>query len=279
MRMLKKHNFAVIVGILTVILFDALQQKYYLDTFQIYPDVKISFIDLFLNHFLRWTIWGFFSFLFGYITWKLFKKNGPRLQVESWVLIIGFMLIVNLFAILTISVTSLIQLNDVFSVSQLGEHILFFLFQKGLSFIFASSLLLLLLHNYAGNLIIDAQLIEIDELKSNSEKQTPTLTIKIGKKIKVIQLNEIKWIEAFDYCVKIHATDKTYTMRNSLKSLQKNLESHNFIRVHRSALINLDFVDHIDFDLYLIKLLSKEEISLSKSGAKEIKTALASKSV
>ncbi len=279
MQILKNQTIIIIAGILTVVFFDALQQKYYLDSFQIYPDVEITFWDLFISHSIRWSIWVVFCFIYGSLAWKIFKNNRSEIKFETWVLIIAFTLVVNMAAIFSISVLNLFLFGDGFNMPLLGEQLLFILYQKGMSFMFASGLVLLLLYNNAGNLVIDAQLIEIDALKSNSDQDPPTLTVKIGKKIKVIQLSNVHWIEAFDYCVKVHTNEKTYTMRNTLKSLQENLQPYNFIRVHRSALINLDYIDHIDFDLYLIKMLSKEEISLSKSGAKELKSALASKSV
>ena len=279
MRNFRTQTLPIIIGIITVIFFDALQQKYYLDAFQIYPDIQISFWELFLNHTLRWSVWGLFSTIYGITAWKLFKKNSTSIQIESWVTIIAFTLIINALTIIAISLINLLIFDVGFTLNLIGEQVIFILFQKGMSFMFASGLLLLLLYNNAGKLIIDSQLIEIDQLKASSDQIPPTLTVKTGKKVKVIQLTDVQWIEAFDYCVKVHTKDKTFTMRSSLKSLQKNLEEFNFIRVHRSALINLEYIDHIDFDSNLIKLLSSEEISLSKSGAKELKSALASKSV
>lgn len=279
MKLFRNQTLPIILGIITVILFDALQQKYYLDTFQLYPDLEISFWDLLLNHSIRWSVWGLFSLIYGVTAWNLFKRNDSSIQIESWITIIAFTLIINSASILTISAIDILLFTEGFTLTLFGEQALFILFQKGMSFMFASGLLLLLLYNNASKLVIDSQLIEIDQLKSNTDLNTPTLTVKTGKKIKVIQLSEVQWIEAFDYCVKVHTTNKTLTMRSSLKSLQENLGGFNFIRVHRSALINLDYIDHVDFDSNLIKLLNKEEISLSRTGAKELKSALTSKSI
>jgi|GEM_PF-7041513 len=277
--MTKHPTTAIVLGIVSVILFDALQQKFYLDTFNLYPDDPISFWELFLNHLLRWSVWGIFSFIYGYSAWKLFKKQRQDIQFESWLMLGAFVLIVNLVAIISISGLNVLWYADTFSVELFSENILFILFQKGMSFSFASGLVLLLLYNYSGKLIIDAQLVEIDELKATSNQEMPTFTIRTGKKVKVIQLAEVQWIEAFDYCVKVHTSQKAYTMRCSMKSLEESLRAHNFVRVHRSALINLDYIDHIDFDSNLIKLLGKQEISFSKTGAKQLRSMLASKSI
>jgi len=277
--MIKHPTTAIALGIVSVILFDALQQKFYLDTFNLYPDDPISFWQLFLNHLLRWSVWGIFSFIYGYSAWKLFKKQRHDIQFESWLMLGAFVLIVNLVAITSISGLNVLWYADTFNLELFSENILFILFQKGMSFSFASGLVLLLLYNYSGKLLINAQLVEIDELKSTSNQEIPTFTIKTGRKVKVIQLAEVQWIEAFDYCVKVHSSEKAYTMRCSMKSLEESLRSYNFVRVHRSALINLDYIDHIDFDSNLIKLLGKQEISFSKTGAKQLRSMLASKSI
>ena len=148
---------------------------------------------------------------------------------------------------------------------------------------FAASLLVLLTYNRANSLVIDAQWVEIKNLKeqsvSSTEIEDPTLNIKIGNKLKVIPLSEVHWFEADDYCVKVHTSEKAYTMRKSLKSLQKELASLNFVRVHRSALLNLDYLDHVNFQSSTVKLQNTSEVPLSKSGASLLRKILHTKSV
>jgi two-component system LytT family response regulator len=50
---------------------------------------------------------------------------------------------------------------------------------------------------------------------------------------------EIDWIEAEDYYVGIHASGKRYRIRESLAALESRLDPTQFVRVHRSAIVQL----------------------------------------
>ena len=58
----------------------------------------------------------------------------------------------------------------------------------------------------------------------------------------VIDLAEIEWIEAEDYYAGVHARGKRHLLRESLVSLAARLDQRQFVRVHRSALVNLEHV-------------------------------------
>jgi two-component system, LytTR family, response regulator len=61
----------------------------------------------------------------------------------------------------------------------------------------------------------------------------------------VIDANEIDWIEADDYYAAIHARGGRYLFRESLASLEQRLDRDRFVRVHRSAIVNLDRVREV----------------------------------
>jgi two-component system LytT family response regulator len=51
--------------------------------------------------------------------------------------------------------------------------------------------------------------------------------------------NEIDWIEARDYCARLHAGEHRYLIRESLRALEKRLDTGSFLRVHRRAIVRL----------------------------------------
>lgn len=61
----------------------------------------------------------------------------------------------------------------------------------------------------------------------------------------LIDANEIDWIEADDYYAAIHAREGRHLIRESLASLEQRLDQGRFVRVHRSAIVNLDFVSEL----------------------------------
>jgi two-component system LytT family response regulator len=74
----------------------------------------------------------------------------------------------------------------------------------------------------------------------------PPLVVRDGSRTHVIPVRDIEWIEAEDYYARIHAGDRRPLVRRSLASLLSALEPHGFVRVHRSAVVNLTAVRHID---------------------------------
>ena len=61
----------------------------------------------------------------------------------------------------------------------------------------------------------------------------------------VLHEQEIEWIEAADYYATIHARGRQHLIRESLGSLESRLDAKRFIRVHRSAIVNMDLVQEL----------------------------------
>ena len=64
----------------------------------------------------------------------------------------------------------------------------------------------------------------------------------------VIDSDEIDWIEADDYYAAIHARNGRHLVRESLTSLMRRLDAAHFIRVHRSAIVNVSRVSEVRSD-------------------------------
>ena len=89
--------------------------------------------------------------------------------------------------------------------------------------------------------------------------------IKTNKKIVRIAFNDVLFIEALQKYIRIHLTDKRVVSLFSLSKIQELLPAHQFIRIHRSYLINIDKVDSVEGNMVKI---DKHIIPVSK-GQKE----------
>lgn len=132
--------------------------------------------------------------------------------------------------------------------------------------------------------MIEAQWIELSNLKDTQTTEAeyekdPQINIKIGNRVKIIPLTEVTWVEADDYCVKIHTQQKSYSLRQSLKSMEEQLSPYQFLRVHRGALLNLGYLDQVDYEQSVIKLQDASELPLSKAGAKVLRKVLKANSI
>lgn len=79
----------------------------------------------------------------------------------------------------------------------------------------------------------------------NSEKES--VFIKEGGAVYKLHFDDIYYIEALSDYVKINSSKKNLTILSTMKNLERKLPS-NFLRVHRSFIINLNHIDKIEDD-------------------------------
>jgi len=80
----------------------------------------------------------------------------------------------------------------------------------------------------------------------SSKEQTNRLAIKSDGKVYLLPYNDIVWVEAFDYYVKIHVKGRFFLVRETMKNMEKNLSPGLFARIHKSSIINLDAIQELD---------------------------------
>jgi two-component system LytT family response regulator len=73
-----------------------------------------------------------------------------------------------------------------------------------------------------------------------------TLLVRDGTRTVIVPHDDIVWIEAEDYCARIHLRDRTVLVRESLRSLVDELSRAGFVRVHRSAVARLSAIRAIE---------------------------------
>ena len=70
--------------------------------------------------------------------------------------------------------------------------------------------------------------------------------VRDGARRLVIPHDDIVWIEAEDYCARIHLRDRTVLVRESLRVLARALTGGGFVRVHRSAIVSVACIRAIE---------------------------------
>ncbi|MEP5610933.1 MAG: LytTR family transcriptional regulator DNA-binding domain-containing protein [Cyclobacteriaceae bacterium] len=278
--MAKQNSFLIALFIVGLILFDAFQQRFFINTFNLTPEPALL-STLLKVQMIRWSVWGVVALPFGWFVWKVLNNEISR-NFRFFSLIFVLAVVAVSISTLSISLISIADQDLEFTTPVLTEFFIFFSFQKGLTFFMAYATTAILLNNYFQSSKVKAQAVEIVMLKKSSEelvknilptdgKEVPYLNIKTGNKLNRILLSDIVWIQADDYCVRVHTADRSYTLRKSLKALETQLKPYRFTRVHRGALLNLHFVDQINFESSTIRLQNESELPLSRSGLKTLK--------
>ena len=71
------------------------------------------------------------------------------------------------------------------------------------------------------------------------------LPVTKGKKIVLLDLDRIVWIEASDELVFVHTKDERYLINMTMGELERRLDASVFFRTHRSSIVNLNCVIEI----------------------------------
>jgi two-component system LytT family response regulator len=84
-----------------------------------------------------------------------------------------------------------------------------------------------------------------------------SITIRDRARVVVVPLDEIQWIQAEDNYVLVHTASRSYTAREKIGQIEKQIDGAGFLRVHRSAIVRRDAVQevrpltHGDFEVIL----------------------------
>ena len=71
------------------------------------------------------------------------------------------------------------------------------------------------------------------------------LIVPNGTKDSFVNVDEIEWVEAADYYACLHVGSKSLLLRETIKQLAETLDPAKFVRIHRSAIVNIAQVREI----------------------------------
>lgn len=118
---------------------------------------------------------------------------------------------------------------------------------------------------------------ELLETAAQSPSQQQRIVVKTGGKIKIIPLEDIHYLEAADDYVKIHTHGGAFLKNRTMSWFEKALDPSQFVRTHRSYILNVQQVTRIDpyeKDSHLCVLQSGAQVPVSKAGYVKLKGVL-----
>ncbi|MDE3214692.1 MAG: LytTR family transcriptional regulator DNA-binding domain-containing protein [Bacteroidota bacterium] len=118
---------------------------------------------------------------------------------------------------------------------------------------------------------------QVVETAAQSEGQQNRVVVKEGNKIKVIPVSQIHFLEAADDYVKIVTADGHFLKKRTMAFFEESLRSHQFVRIHRSYLVNTQMITRIEpyeKESHLVLLSSGQSLPVSKPGYAKLKEVL-----
>lgn len=93
---------------------------------------------------------------------------------------------------------------------------------------------------------IDPHLVSFLEELRAERKYSERLIVKSGGRVFFVRTEEIDWVEASGNYVKIHTKNDAYLLRESMKNMEAKLDPKTFVRIHRSAIVNIDRIKELE---------------------------------
>jgi two-component system, LytTR family, response regulator len=108
-----------------------------------------------------------------------------------------------------------------------------------------------------------------EESKSYSSR----FLVKDGEKEILLSVEKIHWIEAADYYSCLHVNGRRYMLRETIGDLSNKLDPRQFVRIHRSSIVNLDQIQEIYRDSQTegtVVLTDGQKLRMSRAGRQKL---------
>jgi two-component system LytT family response regulator len=115
------------------------------------------------------------------------------------------------------------------------------------------------------------------EMLSLERTYLSRLMIKLTNRVILLNVHDIDWIEADGNYAKLHVGRKSHMLREKMHDLESRLDPQQFVRIHRSIIVNLDRIrelyPHFNGD-YMIVLADGTQLKLSRSRREALESRL-----
>ena len=122
----------------------------------------------------------------------------------------------------------------------------------------------------------DRILALLEELKAGP-KYLERLVIKAAGRIYFLETSEIDWIGAEGNYVSVHSGKKSHLLRETITSLESQLDPKKFVRIHRSSIVRIDRIQELQpwfHGEYRIILQDGTQLTLSRNYRDKLQEAL-----
>ncbi len=117
----------------------------------------------------------------------------------------------------------------------------------------------------------------IEDLAGQRSTPLDRLVVKSRGRVHLLKVSEIDWIGADGNYARLHVGEDDHLVRDTMTALERRLDSGQFVRIHRSTIVNLDRIKEIQpwFKGELMVILTDgEQLPLSRKYRKVLQERL-----
>ena len=117
-----------------------------------------------------------------------------------------------------------------------------------------------------------------ESLSATSERvDSDRLAVRDGRETELVVIADIDWIDAAGDYMCLHVDGKTHIMRSTMKELLEKLPSRDFVRIHRSTIVNIQRVTSLSSlskGEFRLQLGTETSLKVSRNYRKSIASLL-----
>jgi two-component system LytT family response regulator len=111
-----------------------------------------------------------------------------------------------------------------------------------------------------------------------AERPLERIVVRSGGRIYFVRTEEIDWIEAAGHYLTLHLGREVHLIRDSIRHLEARLDPARFLRLHRSAIVNVDRIKELQKSFhgeYLVTLETGARVQAGRAYTERIERLLA----
>jgi two-component system LytT family response regulator len=111
----------------------------------------------------------------------------------------------------------------------------------------------------------------MEDLLTEVRKDQPYLErilVRVGDRQALVKVSQVQWVEAEDNYVRLHVEGGSHLLRQTMNAMSQKLDPHQFRRIHRSAIVNLDYIKELQpwsSGDYLVVMRDGTRLTLSRT--------------
>jgi two-component system LytT family response regulator len=127
------------------------------------------------------------------------------------------------------------------------------------------------------NVLLDQRILSLLQDLKAEPNYLERLVLKTNGRIFFLETEEVDWIGADGNYVSVHSGEKSYLLRDTISSLDAQLDPKKFLRIHRSAIVKIDRIQELQplfHGDYRVIMRNGTELTLSRNYREKLQDAL-----
>jgi two-component system LytT family response regulator len=121
------------------------------------------------------------------------------------------------------------------------------------------------------------QLEQLVQLWRTRQHLATRFVVRDGGTISFVKVEDVDWIDAAGNYVRLHVAGRAYLVRDTMKAVEARLDPATFVRVHRSAIVNIDRVSALEpyfHGEYVVIMRDGARLTSSRSHSERLRALL-----